>query len=228
MRRALLAPYLLVAALHLLAEALGWDIVASSTQVLLIPALALFFVGSARQPTRLVRLIRWALLFSWLGDSAPRLLDGDAAFGAMLGFFLVAQVFYIRAFWPWAGRSVLHVRRGWLAPYVVAAIGLLAACVPAAGVLAPGVVVYGLCLTTMAVVATGVNPLTWVGGAIFMASDSLIAVDAFDVWTQPGHDFWVMASYCVAQLLLVLGVLREALPQADQTAGHHPSVVPMR
>src|SRR5690242_16804060 len=135
MRRTLLAPYLLVTAVHLLAEALDRDSVASATQVLLMPALALFLVASARQPTRLVRLTRWALLFSWLGDSAPRLLDGDAGFGVMLGFFLVAQVFYIRAFWPWAGTSVLHVRRGWLTPYVAAAIALLAACVPATGVL---------------------------------------------------------------------------------------------
>jgi uncharacterized membrane protein YhhN len=193
-----------------------------------MPALALFLVASARQPTRLVRLTRWALLFSWLGDSVPRLLDGDAAFGAMLGSFLVAQVCYIRAFRPYAGRSVLRVRRGWLAPYAVALVVLLAACVPASGVLAPAVIVYGVCLAAMAVHATGLNPLTWAGGAIFMVSDSLIALDAFDVWTQPGHDFWVMLTYCAAQLLLVLGVLREAGAQPTETPGHHPSVVPAR
>jgi len=226
MRRALLAPYLAVTALHLACDAAGWDTLASVTQVLLMPALALFLIASARQPTRLVRLTRWALLFSWLGDSVPRLLDGDAAFGAMLGCFLVAQVFYIRAFWPYAGRSVLRVRRAALTPYAAALLVLLGLCVPAAGVLAPAVVVYGCCLAAMAVLATGVNPLTWAGGTIFMVSDSLIAMDAFDVWTQPGHDFWVMATYCTAQLLLVLGVLREASPETGQAAGHHPSVVP--
>src|SRR5262245_25734227 len=180
MRRALLAPYLLVAAVHLTCDLAGWNALASATQVLLMPALALFLVASARRPTRLVRLIRWALLFSWLGDSAPRLLDGDAAFGTMLGFFLIAQICYIRAFRPFSGGSVLRVRRGWLAPYVVALVVLLAACVPAAGVLAPAVIVYGVCLATMAVYSTGVNPLTWAGGAVFMVSDSLIALDAFD------------------------------------------------
>jgi uncharacterized membrane protein YhhN len=226
MRRTLLAPYLLVAAVHLTCAAAGWDAAAAVTQVLLMPALALFLVGSARQPGRLVRLTRWALLFSWLGDTAPRLLDDDPAFGAMLGCFLVAQIFYIRAFWPFRDRSVLHARRGWLTPYVVALLALLATCVPAAGGLAPAVVVYGCCLATMAVLSSGVNPLTWAGGAIFMASDSLIALDAFDVWTQPGHDVWVMGTYCVAQLLLVLGVLRQVPAEAGVAAGEHPSVVP--
>jgi uncharacterized membrane protein YhhN len=226
MHRALLAPYLLVTALHLTCDVAGWDTSASLTQVLLMPALALVLVASARQSTRLVRLTCWALLFSWLGDSAPRLLDGDAAFGTMLGFFLIAQICYIRAFWPFSGTSVLKTRRGWLTPYAVAMVVLLAACVPAAGVLAPAVIVYGVCLTAMAVSATGVNPLTWAGGAIFMVSDSLVALDAFDVWTQPGHDFWVMATYCLAQLLLVVGVVREAVTQPGEAAGHHPSVVP--
>ncbi|MDH2413710.1 lysoplasmalogenase [Nocardioides sp. CER19] len=226
MRGTLLAPYLLVAAAHLLCDAAGWDALAAATQVLLVPALALVLVGSARQSTRLVRLTRWALLFSWLGDTAPRLLDDDAAFGAMLGCFLVAQVFYISAFRPYAGRSVLRTRRGWLTPYVVALLALLATCAPAAGALAPAVVVYGCSLAAMAVLATGVNKLTWAGGAIFMASDSLIALDAFDVWTQPGHDVWVMGTYCVAQLLLVLGVLREVGAKTGEAAGEHPSVVP--
>jgi uncharacterized membrane protein YhhN len=226
MRRTLPAPYLLVAALHLLAQAAGRDVLAATTQVLLMPALALVLLGSAQPRTRITRLTAGALLFSWLGDSVPRLLDGDAAFGAMLGCFLVAQVFFIRAFLPYAGRSVLRTRRAWLTPYVVALLVLLLVCAPAAGVLAPAVVVYGVCLAATGATATGVNALTWAGGAVFMVSDSLIALDAFEVWTQPGHDVWVMATYCVAQLLLVLGVLRQSAAEAGEAAGHHPTVVP--
>jgi uncharacterized membrane protein YhhN len=156
----------------------------------------------------------------------PRLLDGDAAFGAMLGCFLLAQICYIRAFRPYRERSPLVEQRGLLAPYAFLLVILLCACVPASGALAPAVIVYGFSLAAMAVLATGVNRLTWAGAAVFMVSDSLIALDAFDVWTQPGHDVWVMATYGLAQLLLVLGVLREASAQAGESAGHHAGVVP--
>jgi uncharacterized membrane protein YhhN len=228
MRWTLLAPYLVVTVLHLVAAGAGAHDLADGTQVLLMPALALFLTASTHTPARILTLTRWALVFSWLGDTLPRMLDGDGAFGAMLGSFLLAQVCYLRAFKPYAGHSLLHRRRHWLAPYATALLVLLALCVPAAGALAPAAVVYGLCLAGMAVLATGVNRLTWAGGAIFMASDSLIALDAFDVWTQPGHDVWVMSTYCLAQLLLVLGVLREAGTQPGTAAGHHPTVVPAR
>ena len=210
MRPTLLTPYLLITAVHLAAQLAGASALASATQVLLMPALALALLlgASTREPSRLVRLVRWALLFSWLGDTVPRFFSDDAGFGPMLGCFLLAQICYVRAFWPDRERSVLHVRRGWLTPYVVALLALLATCVPQAGALAPAVIVYGCCLAAAAVLATGVNTLVWAGAAIFMTSDSLIALDAFDVWTQPGHDFWVMATYCAAQLLIVLGALR--------------------
>jgi len=210
MRPALLAPYVVITALHLGADLTGAHVLADATQVLLMPALGLFLLVNAPARDRLVDLTRWALLFSWLGDSVPRLLHGDAQFGAMLGSFLIAQVCYIRGFLPFREQSLWQVRRPWLAPYGLALLALLALCVPAAGALAPAVIVYGCCLALMATLASGVNALTWAGAAIFMVSDSLIALDAFDVWTQPGHDFWVMSTYCTAQLLIVLGVLRQA------------------
>jgi len=46
MRRALLAPYLVFAAVNVTSEAAGWNALASTTQVLLMPALALFLVMS--------------------------------------------------------------------------------------------------------------------------------------------------------------------------------------
>lgn len=213
MRPALLAPYVAVTTVHLVADVSGAHALADATQVLLMPALALFLITAAPHRDRLLDLTRWALLFSWLGDSVPRLLHDDAQFGAMLGSFLIAQLCYIRGFLPYRERSLWQVRRAWLTPYGLALLALLVACGPAAGVFAPAVIIYGCCLAAMATLASGVNALTWAGAGIFMVSDSLIALDAFDVWTQPGHDFWVMATYCAAQLLIVLGVLREARPR---------------
>ena len=72
----------------------------------------------------------------------------------MVGFFLVAQVCYIVAFRPYAADSIVRQGRGWLAAYGVVVVALIAICLPGAGVLAPAVLVYGLCLGTMAVLAT--------------------------------------------------------------------------
>src|SRR5690606_29259799 len=103
--------------------------------------------------------------------------DGDTAFLLMVGFFLVAQVVYIGAFWPHRAESVLHRRRALLIPYAVAIVALVLACAPNAGPLLVPVLAYGLLLGSMAVLATGVNTLVWAGGALFLVSDGLIALN---------------------------------------------------
>jgi uncharacterized membrane protein YhhN len=88
--------------------------------------------------------------------------------------------------------------------------------------LAGPVVGYGLCLGTMAVIATGVDRLAWIGGALFLISDGLIALQAFTDLELPAHDVVVMSTYTAAQLLLVLGVMRRvaggAVPDGDLAA----------
>jgi uncharacterized membrane protein YhhN len=207
--RAILTAYVAVAVVQVATQATGPAWLAGTTQVLLMPVLAGVLLTRTTSPrSRLVTLTLGALGFSWLGDSAPRLLHDDPAFLAMVGFFLVAQVCYIIAFRAYDGDSIVRRRRGWLAAYGVVVLALVVVCLPGAGVLAPAVLVYGLCLGTMAVLATGVDRLAWVGGAFFLVSDGLIAVDAFSDLDLPAHDVSVMATYVVAQLLLVLGVIR--------------------
>jgi uncharacterized membrane protein YhhN len=209
--RALLGLFAVVAAVHLVAQLSGGDVLAAATQVLLMPLLAgVLWLETDGPRGRLVSLTLVALTLSWLGDSAPKLTSGDAAFLVMIGFFLLAQVTYIVAFWPFRARSVLHVRRPLLVGYVAAVAGLVAACaVGAAGMLVP-VLVYGVCLGTMAVLATGVNLPTAIGGGLFLVSDGLIALNAFAAgFDLPGQGFWVMSTYVAAQVLIVTGVLRE-------------------
>ena len=151
-----------------------------------------------------------ALGLSWLGDSAPKLVDGDASFLVMVGFFLLAQVAYIAAFLPYRARSVLHVHRLRLVGYLAVVVALVAVCAAGAAAMLVPVLLYGGCLGAMAVLSTGVNRLTAVGGALFLVSDGLIALDAFvDGFGLPQQGFWVMATYLAAQAFLVAGVLRE-------------------
>ena len=72
----------------------------------------------------------------------------------------------------------------------------------------------------MALLATGLGRAAGVGGAVFVVSDSLIALDAFGTLTLPAHSVWVMATYLTAQLLLVLAVRETASSGArDAPAG---------
>ena len=223
--RIVLGVYVVVGAVQVTAEGVDATVLAGVTQALLMPLLALALVTERPAPrSRLVRLVLAALAFSWLGDTAPRFLHGDAAFITMVALFLGAQVCYIRAFRPYADDSILHVRRGWLAPYAVVVLGLIAVCLPEAGALAPAVVVYGLALGTMAVLATGPDRLTWVGGAFFLVSDGLIAIDAFSSLDLPAHDVSVMSTYVVAQALLLLGVVRRDSRAARQSPAAGPPV----
>lgn len=170
--------------------------------------------GVARR-SRTVRLVLVALAFSWLGDTAPDVANGDAAFLVMVAFFLGAQVAYVVAFWPFRRASVL-ARPIALVPYGAALVALVVACAPGAGSLLVPVVVYGMCLVATAVLATGVGRIAGIGGIVFLVSDALIALRAFvPGFALPFDDFWVMLTYVVGQALLVEGVLRSERRSGD-------------
>lgn len=209
MRLALLG-FGLLALVHLTAQLVQpGGPTADLTQVLLMPLLALTVALRARLDRRLVQLTLAALFFSWLGDSVPRALAGDASFLAMVGCFLLAQVAYALAFWPHRADSVLG--RPWLvAPYVLAGVGLVWWCADGAGPLLVPVIVYAAVLAVMAVLATGLGPRGAVGGALFLVSDGLIALRAFADVDLAGHHFWVMLTYVTAQVLLVDAVLQKS------------------
>ena len=212
--RAILAATALAAVTigHLTAQLAGADDVANVTQWFLMPlvALALWLAADGARTTRLVRLTVVGLGLSWLGDTAPDLVRGDAAFVTMLGFFLLAHVAYLVAFWPLRREGVLGRARALLVPYAVALVALLVVCAPGTGALLLPTVVYGTALTAVAVLAT-FDRLAGIGGVLFIASDSLIALNAFvDGYALPGHGFWVMVTYVAAQGLIAAGVLRRA------------------
>lgn len=200
--------YGVVVCVHLGALLAGASQLADVTQCLLMPALAGALWTATRGPRG--HVVTWslaALVASFLGDATPRLLGGDAAFLAMVGCFLLAQIAYVVAFSPRAARSVVRTRPAWLVVYGVVLIGLIATCAPHAETLLVPVAVYGGVLTAMAVLATGLGPLGAAGGAVFLVSDALIALGRFvPGWDLPGQDVWVMLTYTVGQALLVAAV----------------------
>jgi uncharacterized membrane protein YhhN len=203
--------FAVAALVHLGAQLGGGGLVADATQVLLVPLLAgVLWCETSAPRGRLATLVLVALGLSWLGDSAPKLASGDAAFLVMVGFFLLAQVAYVAAFLPFRSRSVLHVHRVRLVAYLAVVGALVVACAAGAGALLVPVLLYAGCLGAMALLSTGVNRSTAVGGALFLVSDGLIALDAFvDGFSLPAQGFLVMATYLAAQALIVAGVLLE-------------------
>jgi uncharacterized membrane protein YhhN len=207
--RTWVAVFVVLALVQLTAQWAGADEVATVSQWLLMPALAAVVASATRWPRgHLVTWVLVALGFSWLGDLVPSLVGDDAAFLVMVGFFLLAQVAYVVAFAPHARRSVAYRRPLLLLPYGAVLVGLVALCAPGAGSLLVPVAVYGGVLTAMAVLSTGLGRLAPIGGAVFLISDSLIALDAFvPSWDVAGQGFWVMLTYVVGQGLLASAVI---------------------
>ena len=198
-----------VAVVALLAELAGARTLFAAALVALMPLLAAFTVSVRRRTdpqrrSRLLRLTLAALFFSWLGDVA-----GDNLL-PKLACFLLAQLCYVAAFWPRRARSIW--RRPPAAGAYTAVVTVLVVVVTRdAGPLAVPVVVYAVSLGLMATLATGVNRVAALGGALFVVSDTILALDTFvGGFALPHASFWNILTYVVAQLLLVWGALRLA------------------
>jgi uncharacterized membrane protein YhhN len=92
---------------------------------------------------------------------------------------------------------------------------------PGLGDLRIPVAVYSLLLTSTAVTSARLGWRTGLGGALFLLSDTLIATQLADWRELPGHEFWIMATYVVAQYLLMSGLLRTG--RADEDAALAPA-----
>lgn len=186
------------------------------TKAMLMPLIAAVVVAAGRRPwPRVVRLVLLALVLSWLGDVVPEVVDYPTPILLGLAFFLLAQVAYIAAFWPW-WRSSLPVRRPVaVLPYLAVLVLLLFVVRDGVGALLAPVTIYAVILTAMAVLASGLGRLATAGGAVFMLSDALLAVRVFTDPDLPAHGVWVMLTYVVGQLLIVWGVLGHARDAAD-------------
>jgi uncharacterized membrane protein YhhN len=201
--------FLGISAGHLTGQLAGNDLLETLTKPLLMPAL-LGWALTAVPASRLRTLLLIALGWSWLGDLGL-MPDGDTWFLVGLAAFLVAQLTYAAAFWPFRRYSVLS-RPVTVLPYAVVLIGLLALLWGDLGDLRLPVTVYAVVIVSMAVLATGLNRATAIGAGLFVLSDALIALNSLTgVLELPVHGFWVMLTYLAAQALLAQGLRAGAL-----------------
>jgi uncharacterized membrane protein YhhN len=202
---ALFAVFPAVAAVHVAALALGQEWLSSLTKPFLMLVLALALLWSVQRLTAAAVVAVIAILCSWLGDVAL-IVPGELAFGVGILFFMLAQAAYVVLF-------VRHLRTrrrppAWALVYVVwlvLGIGLLSQ--QDMGALYPAVVLYGVVIGAMAATSTMTTRTIAIGGALFLISDSLIAVDRFvpsvTVWAA---DEVIMITYAAGQGLIVWGI----------------------
>ena len=214
--------YLALGAVHLALVAVDDGLATSVTKALLMPALGLW-VYRAGGP----RLLLAGLAFSWVGDVA---LEIDGLFVLGMAGFGAAHVCYVT--WFVRHGALRGLRRRWWAVVLglvawVAAIGVLWGPLgeeePALRI---PIVVYSLLLTATAVTAFGISRVAGIGGALFLLSDTLIAMGLADVARPEPAGVWIMLTYLAAQLLLALGIVRQGRPET--VGGHDAAPLPVR
>lgn len=198
---------------------------------LMMPILALWYGLNTPKPYSTVNLLMLgALFFSCCGDIFLMILPGtDGLFIAGLVSFLLAHLFYISAYKLQAPRfsaGVIAQNKFLLLPFAAYGLLLVYFLLPGLGGLAAPVAVYAAIIIAMALFA--LNRWGWVnrrsftavfvGALIFIASDSMIALNKF---YQPIYlaRVWILSTYCLAQWLIVWGMLLHQNNNATANGG---------
>jgi uncharacterized membrane protein YhhN len=186
------AVFAAIAAADTLLAAAGHDRRRWLTKPLLMPVL---MVGRDRPTQR-------ALALGGVGDVAL-LGSSEAAFTAGLVSFLAGHVAWIIALRQRPGGGRLRARPALAVPHVAAFGALNAYLWRRTGKDRIPVIVYSAGLLAMSLVALDSgSPKTAAGGALFLASDALLALEKFGGVHLPASEGLVMAAYTSAQALL--------------------------
>jgi len=145
---------------------------------------------------------RIALGLCGAGDLAL-LGTSPQAFTTGLGCFLAGHLAWVPAIRARGGSRLLRRHPVASLPLVGAWAGLNVYLWGRTGRDRVPVLAYSTVLTGMALVAVDSGTAaTATGGALFVVSDALIALDRFGGLRLPCHEGWVMATYAAAQALL--------------------------
>jgi uncharacterized membrane protein YhhN len=186
------AAFAALAAADTLLAATGHDRPRWLTKPLLMPVL---MAGRDRPVQR-------ALALGGAGDVAL-LGSGETAFTAGLVSFLAGHVAWIIALRQRPGGGYLRARPALAVPHLATFGAMNAYLWKRTGKDRIPVFVYSAVLLAMSLVALDSgSPRTAAGGALFLASDTLLALEKFGDLRLPAHEGLVMATYASAQALL--------------------------
>jgi uncharacterized membrane protein YhhN len=186
------AVFVALAIADTLLAATGPDRLRWLTKPLLMPVL---MVGRDRPAQR-------ALALGWVGDVAL-LGSSEMAFTAGLVSFLAGHIAWIIAVRQRHGGGRLRGKPALAAPHLAASGALNAYLWKRTGNDRTWVIVYSAALLAMSLVALDSDsPKTAAGGALFLVSDALLALEKFGHLRLPAGEGLVMATYASAQALL--------------------------
>jgi uncharacterized membrane protein YhhN len=184
--------FVVIAAADMLLVATGRARQRWLTKPLLMPVL---MVGRDRPTQR-------ALALGGAGDVAL-LGQSDLAFTAGLSSFLASHVAWIIALRHRPGGGRLRARPALAAPYVAVSVALNAYLWKRTGKDRVPVIAYSTALLAMSLAALNCrSPKTAAGGALFLVSDALLALEKFGGVHLPANESLVMLTYTSAQGLL--------------------------
>lgn len=204
-------PYALASAVHVVLLTAGHPL-AGPTKLILMPLLAVAVLWASASirpwPRKVLLILVFAVLMSWLGDGAGAFFPTLPELPMMLLCFGVAHLAYMWLFWR---STAVVVRRRlplWAALYGVWWIVLVAVIGPATGALLVPVMIYGVVLGGTAALSARCGPVIAWGGFWFLVSDTILAFRLFLPELLPD---WaggaVMLTYCLGQGLIAFGVV---------------------
>jgi uncharacterized membrane protein YhhN len=215
MARIALFIYSLIGALNILSAVIEQPLLRTVTKPLLMPMLLLYVFLQTHILHR--NKLIFILVFAWLGDMFL-LIPGNSPlyFQIGLGSFLIMQIAYIRLFSSQSSAGYFDLRQWFSLPiipvliYVVGFLAFLLPLIPAA--LYIPVSLYALALGAMLYSAflrkkDSSYYLIFIGAIFFVISDSLLALAKF-YFSFSGNSIYVMLTYILAQLLLILGLCK--------------------
>jgi uncharacterized membrane protein YhhN len=184
---------------------------------LILPILMVIVTFSENFSTK--KILLTALLFSWIGDIILLFSDkGELYFIFGLVSFLVSHLVYIVLF---NKQQTIQENDNkvqfWLGVFLLLGYFtfMIFTLFPKLGPLKIPVLIYAIVITTMLFFAfkgslkwsIPANKYIFIGAIVFVSSDSVLAFNKF--YTPIEHaSFYIMATYCLAQYLIVKGILK--------------------
>ena len=184
---------------------------------LILPILILIVTFSENFPTK--KILLTALLFSWIGDIILLFSDkGELYFIFGLVSFLASHLVYIVLFnKQQTTRENDKKVQFWLGIFLILGYFtfMIFTLFPKLGPLKIPVLVYAIVITTMLFFAfkgslkwsIPANKYIFIGAIVFVSSDSVLAFNKFYAPIEHAS-FYIMATYCLAQYLIVKGILK--------------------
>lgn len=211
----LLAAFVVVSVLNVVGSAAGFVLLTTMTKPFIMPLL--FVWALAVLPRPITKTGVWFLVgigFAWLGDLLL-MGEGDLFFVLGIAGFFGMQICYIVAYLLVKGPHL--VKRFWWATIPFIAYWAFMNFIMDPGEMRIPILLYSIVLVGMSVVAFDLIPRlpsplgvqVFIGSALFVVSDSFIALGAF-AGLDWGNltSFLIMATYTVAQFMIVTGMVR--------------------